>query len=58
MDCHITNALQYDITALCVTMASTETLNVIILGVNCFPPLPVPKVTPKTVPFSGKDLTA
>ena len=40
-----------------VTTASTETLKGTILGVTCFPPLPVPKVTPKIVPFSKQLLT-
>ena len=37
---------------LCLTTACAETLNDTILGVDVCSSLPVPKVTPKIVPFS------
>ena len=42
--------------ALFVTTASTETLKGTIWGVTVVTPLPVPKVTPKIVPFSKTNL--
>ena len=45
------------VSTLFVTTASTEALNGTILCVTCFPPLLVPKVTPKTVPFSKHNLS-
>ena len=45
------------VSALFATTANTETLNITILGVTFVPPLPVPKVTSKIVPFSKNNLT-
>ena len=39
------------VSTLFATTASTETLNGTIVGGSCCPPLPVPKVTSKIVPF-------
>ena len=44
-------------TTLFVATASTETLNGTLLGVTVCPPLHVPKVTPKVIPFGKNKLT-